>query len=240
MEDKIYGKNPVLSALKGSVNINKILIYKNIHKDKRVFNIINLAKEKGIPIQFVEKEWIEKESEGKSQGILAFISPVRYYEWEEISCSIDFSRDFIVVLDHIEDPQNLGTAIRTSEFGGAKAVVIPKVRSASISPTVFKVSAGALSYLPVVRVSNISQFLRNLKDEGWFVVGADLNTEFLYNQVEYKFPLALVIGSEGKGLHRLVRENCDILVKIPRFGNVESLNLSVALGILIYKIREKL
>lgn len=240
MGDKIYGKNIVLSALKGNVSINKILIYKNLHKDKKIFDIINTAKEKGIPIQFVEKEWIDRESNGKSQGVLAFISPVRYYEWEEISHSIDFSKDFIVVLDHIQDPQNLGTAIRTSEFAGAKALIIPKVRTVSISSTVFKTSAGALSYLPIVRVSNISQFLRNLREEGWFVVGADLNTEFLYNQVEYKFPLALVIGSEGEGLHRLVRENCDILVKIPRFGNMDSLNLSVALGILIYKIREKI
>ncbi|MCX7845780.1 MAG: 23S rRNA (guanosine(2251)-2'-O)-methyltransferase RlmB [Dictyoglomaceae bacterium] len=238
MEDKIYGKNTVLEALKGNISINKIFIYKNIHKDKKIFEIINLAREKKIPIQFVEKEWIDRESNEKSQGILAYISPIRYHEWEDILNSINFSRDFIVVLDHVQDPQNLGSAIRTSEFGGAKALVIPKVRSAQVSSSVFKASSGALSYLPIVRVSNISQFLKKLKDQGWYIVGADLDTDLLYNQVEYKFPLALIIGNEGEGLHRIVKQECDILVKIPKFGKVDSLNLSVALGILIYKIRE--
>lgn len=240
MKNKIYGKNPVLEALKGNISINKILIYKNIHKDKKIFDIINLAREKGIPIQFVDKEWINKESDGKTQGILAYISPIKYYEWDDILKSYNFSKDFIVVLDHVQDPQNLGSAIRTSEFGGAKALIIPKVRSAQISSVVFKASSGALSYLPIVRVSNISQFLKSLRDQGWFIVGADLDTDLLYNQVEYKFPLALVIGSEGEGLHRIVKQECDILVKIPRFGNIDSLNLSVALGILIYKIRENI
>lgn len=240
MMNKIYGKNPVLEALKGNISINKILIYKNIHKDKKIFDIINLAREKGIPIQFVDKEWINKESDGKTQGILAYISPIKYYEWDDILKSYNFSKDFIVVLDHVQDPQNLGSAIRTSEFGGAKALIIPKVRSAQISSVVFKASSGALSYLPIVRVSNISQFLKSLRDQGWFIVGADLDTDLLYNQVEYKFPLALVIGSEGEGLHRIVKQKCDILVKIPRFGNIDSLNLSVALGILIYKIRENI
>lgn len=238
MKDKIYGKNAVLEALNGDISINKILISKNIYRDKKIIDIINLAKDKGIPIQLVEREWMDKESNGKSQGVLAYISPIGYYEWEDVLSSIDFSRDFIVILDHVQDPQNLGSAIRTSEFGGARVLVIPKVRSAQISSLVFKVSAGALGYLPIVRVVNISQFLKNLKNDGWFIIGADLNTDLLYNQAKYKFPLALVIGSEGEGLHRLVKKECDILVKIPRFGRVDSLNLSVALGILIYKIRE--
>ncbi|MEN2984746.1 MAG: 23S rRNA (guanosine(2251)-2'-O)-methyltransferase RlmB [Dictyoglomaceae bacterium] len=240
MQDKIYGRNTVLEALRGNISINKIFIYKNIHKDKKIFDILNLAREKGIPVQYVEKEWLNRESNGKSQGILAYISPIKYYTWEDILKSLNLSKDFIVVLDHIQDPQNLGSAIRTSEFGGAKALVIPKTRSAQISSVVFKASSGALSYLPIVRVSNISQFLKDLKEQGWFVVGADLDTELLYNEIKYKFPLALVIGSEGEGLHRVVKRECDILVKIPKFGKIDSLNLSVALGILIYKIRENL
>jgi|YelNatPaOPRAMG01_1025707.scaffolds.fasta_scaffold00401_12 23S rRNA (guanosine2251-2'-O)-methyltransferase len=239
MKDIIYGKNTILEALKGEININKILISKTIYKDKKVTEIITLAKEKGIPIQFVNKEWIDNEISDKSQGILAYISPIKYYEWEDVIKNIDLSHCFIVVLDHVQDPQNLGSAIRTSEFGGAKAIVIPKYRSASVTSTVFKVSAGALSYIPLVRVSNISQFLKTIRENGWFIVGADPNTDLLYDKVNYKFPLALVIGGE-EGLHRLVKESCDLLIKIPRYGKVDSLNLSVALGILIYKIREKI
>jgi len=239
MENKIYGKNPVLEALNSDISFNKILIAKDIHKDKKISKIISLAKEKGIVLRFVDKKIIDDEVKDNTQGVLGYISEIKYYEWDEIENVIDKKKDFIVILDHVQDPHNLGSAIRTCEFGGAKAVVIPKDRASQVTSTVYKTSSGAVSYIPIVRVTNINQFIRKLKESGWYIVGADLDTDNLYSEVDYKFPLALVIGGE-EGLHRLVRESCDILVKIPKFGKVESLNLSVALGILIYKIREKI
>ncbi|PMQ02209.1 MAG: 23S rRNA (guanosine(2251)-2'-O)-methyltransferase RlmB [Dictyoglomus sp. NZ13-RE01] len=239
MENKIYGKNPVLEALNSDISFNKILIAKDIHKDKKISKIISLAKEKGIVLRFVDKKIIDDEVKDNTQGVLGYISEIKYYEWDEIENVIDKKKDFIVILDHVQDPHNLGSAIRTCEFGGAKAVVIPKDRASQVTSTVYKTSSGAVSYIPIVRATNINQFIRKLKESGWYIVGADLDTDNLYSEVDYKFPLALVIGGE-EGLHRLVRESCDILVKIPKFGKVESLNLSVALGILIYKIREKI
>ncbi|MCX7719900.1 MAG: 23S rRNA (guanosine(2251)-2'-O)-methyltransferase RlmB [Dictyoglomus thermophilum] len=237
MEDKIYGKNAVLEALKSNIPLNKIYIAKGIHFDNKFNEILNLAKEKGVPIKYVERSVIEKMVGGNSQGVLAIISSVPYREWEDIEKTLD-NKSVIVVLDHIQDPHNLGAIARTSEFAGVSAIVIPKARSAGVTSASFKASAGALSYIPVVRVSNIANFLRELKKKGWFIVGADLDTENLYNQVNYRFPLALVVGSEDEGLHRIVKESCDLLVKIPSYGKVESLNVSVALGIILYKIRE--
>lgn len=239
IDNKIYGKNSVLEALKSGIPINKIYIAKGIHFDNKFKEIIKLAKEKNIPLQYVEREWIEKETSESSQGILATVSLVPYRDWEEIVKELN-SKSIIVVLDHIQDPHNLGAIARTAEFGGASAIVIPKARSVGITPSAFKASSGALSYIPVVRVPNITNFLRSLKEKNWFIVGADIQTENLYNKVNYKFPLALVMGSEGEGLHRLVRESCDLLVKIPSYGKVESLNVSVALGIILYKILEAL
>lgn len=237
MEEKLYGKNTVLEALKSGISISKIYIAKGVHFDNKFREIVKIAREKNIPIQYVEREWIEKESVRNSQGIMAVISPIPYSNWEDIEKSLN-NKSVIVVLDHIQDPQNLGAIARTAEFGGVSAIVIPKARSASITSSAFKASAGALSYVPVVRVSNIVNFLKNLKDKNWFIVGADIDTDKLYNKVSYNFPLALVLGSEGEGLHRLVRESCDLLVKIPSYGKVESLNVSVALGIILYRILE--
>ncbi|ACK42748.1 MULTISPECIES: 23S rRNA (guanosine(2251)-2'-O)-methyltransferase RlmB [Dictyoglomus] len=239
MEDIIYGKNSVLEALKSEIPLNKIYIARGIHFDNKFNEILKLAKEKSIPIKYVERSFIEKMVDGNSQGVLAILSSVPYKDWKELEKSLD-NKSIIVVLDHIQDPYNLGAIARTSEFAGVSAIVIPKARSAGITSVSFKTSAGALSYIPVIRVSNIANFLRELKGKGWFIVGADLNTENLYNKVEYNFPLALVVGSEGEGLHRIVRESCDLLVKIPSYGKVESLNVSVAVGIILYKIRESL
>lgn len=239
MEYIIYGKNSVLEALKSDISLNKIYIARGIHFDNKFNEILKLAKEKSIPIKYVERSFIEKMVNGNSQGILAILSSAPYKDWEEVEKNLD-NKSIIVVLDHIQDPYNLGAIARTSEFAGVSAIVIPKARSAGITSASFRTSAGALSYIPVIRVPNIANFLRELKEKGWFIVGADLDTENLYNKVEYRFPLALIVGSEGEGLHRIVRESCDLLVKIPSYGKVESLNVSVALGIILYKIKESL
>ncbi|HOJ92175.1 MAG TPA: 23S rRNA (guanosine(2251)-2'-O)-methyltransferase RlmB [Dictyoglomaceae bacterium] len=239
MEEKIFGKNAVLEALKSNISISKVSIAKNIHFDKKLQEIVNLSKERNIPIQYVEKSWLDKESGGKSQGVGAFLLSTPYYSWEDIEPSLN-ENSIVVVLDHIQDPHNFGAIARTCEFVGVSAIVIPKARSVGSTTSAFKSSAGALSYIPVVRVANIVEFLKRLKDEGWFIVGADLDTENFYNEVVYKTPLIVVVGSEGEGLHRLVKESCDILVKVPSYGKVESLNVSVALGIILYKIREKI
>lgn len=237
MEEKIYGKNAVLEALRGELSINKIYIAKGIHFDNKFKEILRIAKEKNIPVHYVEREWIEKEAVSNSQGIMAILALAPYRDWVDVEKNMD-SRSIIIILDHIQDPQNFGAIARTAEFGGVSAIVIPKARSVSITSVAFKASAGALSYIPVVRVSNLVNFMKSLKEKNWFIVGADVETDNLYNKVTYKFPLALVLGSEGEGLHRLVKESCDLLVKIPSYGKVESLNVSVALGVILYKILE--
>ncbi|MDI3533720.1 MAG: rRNA (guanosine2251-2-O)-methyltransferase [Thermosediminibacterales bacterium] len=236
MADKIEGRNPVLEALNSGKQINKILVSKGNRKGP-INKIINMARNLGIPVVEVANQKLDSISESHNhQGVIAFVPPYNYIELKDI-LNRAFSSNrtpLLIVLDKVKDPHNLGSIIRTAEVAGAHGVIIPKRRSAGITTTVVKTSAGAVEYLPVARVSNIVQTLEILKKEGFWIVGADMSGEPVY-RVNLKGPMTLVIGSEGEGLSRLVKEKCDYLASLPVKGKISSLNAAVAAAIMIYE-----
>lgn len=251
MAEHIFGKNSVLSLLEnpGGTQINKILIASGLKPDKRVDTIQQLARKLKIPVQSCDRRKIEQilTPGDNHQGILAMLSPVDLLSFNELLDRIDadsIARQkagstmdgyMLVLVDRIEDPHNLGAIIRVAESAGAKALMLPDRRSASITGTVAKVSAGAVASLPIVSISNSVAALNALKDRGFWVVGLDVRGKESYSRSDLVRPLAVVIGSEGKGMSKLVRETCDFLVQIPMLGRTESLNASVAAGILLYE-----
>lgn len=233
----IFGRNPVLELLKSDRSVNKILVSKGNQK-KIIRDIIDLTKEKKIPLQQVEKEKLDKLVPGeKHQGVVALVAATDYVDWEDILkvAQEKGEEPFIIILDGIEDPHNLGAVLRTVDAVGAHGVIIPKRRAVPLTEGVAKAAAGAVEYVPVARVPNINQVIGLLKEKGCWVVGAEMEGTSLYKQ-DLKGPIVLVIGSEGKGLSRLVKENCDFLVSLPMNGQINSLNASVAAGILMYEI----
>ncbi len=236
-EEYIIGRNPVLEVLKSGKNIEKLYIQKGELKGS-INKILGIAKDKNIMVQRVDKNKLDQISQGNHQGVVALVTPFLYSSVENILENAEKQKEapFILILDGIEDPHNLGAIIRTAECGGAHGVIIPKRRSAGVTSTVYKSSAGAVEYIPVARVNNISDTIENLKDSGLWIYGADMEGENYYFSTELKGPIALVIGSEGCGLSRLVREKCDFLLKIPMLGEISSLNASNAASILIYEI----
>ena len=239
MSDIIYGKNPVLEALKSGRTLNKVLIAKSSEKSEVLSEIIKLTKNKGIPFEWVDKNILDRKSSGnKHQGILAIASPKGYVEVEDL---LEIAKNkgepaFIVILDGIEDPHNLGAIIRTAEGAGAHGVVIPKRRAAPVTETVARTSAGAIEYIPVARTTNIRREVENLKEAGVWVIGVDEGAEKSYTEADFKLPTAIVIGSEGKGIAKHIKGNCELLVKIPMKGKISSLNASVAAGIIMYEV----
>ncbi|WP_326908330.1 23S rRNA (guanosine(2251)-2'-O)-methyltransferase RlmB [Sedimentibacter sp. MB31-C6] len=233
----IEGRNPVIEALKSDSQIDKILI--NRETLGSVTRILQLAKEKNITVKYVNKIALDKLSEnGRHQGVIA---EAMEYEYKEIDDVLEYAlkkgeKPFIVILDEITDVHNLGAIIRSAECLGVHGIIIPKRRAAQVNGIVAKSSAGAIEYLPVVRVNNISKTLDELKDKGLWIFGADMDAKkYIYDE-KYDVPIGLVIGSEGKGIGRLVKEKCDILIKIPMNGNVNSLNASCATSIIIYEV----
>ena len=238
-EQYIVGRNPVMEALKSGRKIEKLYIQKGELKGS-INKIIPMAKEKNIIIQTVDKNKLDEISKGNHQGVAALVGTFNYSTIEDILKLAEKAKEnpFIIILDGIEDPHNLGAIIRTGECAGAHGIIIPKRRAASVNQTVYKSSAGAVEHISIAKVNNISNTIEFLKDKGLWVYGADLQGEDYYN-VDLKGPVALVIGSEGQGLSRIVREKCDFLLKIPMLGNISSLNASNAASILIYeKIRQ--
>ncbi|PTL49132.1 23S rRNA (guanosine(2251)-2'-O)-methyltransferase RlmB [Clostridioides difficile] len=233
----IEGRNPVIEAIKSDREIDKILIA-NSAKEGSIKKIIGMAKDKNIIIQYVDKHKLDEVSTSHShQGVIAYASEYKYYELDEL---IDLAKDkdedpFFIILDEITDPHNLGSIIRTADAVGAHGVIIPKRRSVHITPVVAKASAGAVEYMPVCKVTNIVNTIKRLKEEGLWIAAADMDGETFYKQ-NLTGPLGVVIGSEGFGISRLVKQNCDFIVKMPMIGNVTSLNASVAGGILLYEI----
>lgn len=233
----IEGRNPVIEALKNNRYIEKILINKD-SREGSIKKIIAMSKDLGIIIQQVERHKLDEISEShKHQGVIAITSKYKYYELDElINLSKGKNEDaFFIILDGITDPHNLGSIIRTAECVGAHGVIIPKRRSVHITPVVYKSSAGALEYTPVCKVTNIVNTIKKLKENGLWIAAADMSGESFYKQ-NLKGPLALVIGSEGEGISRLVKQNCDFVVSMPMVGKISSLNASVAGGILLYEI----
>jgi 23S rRNA (guanosine2251-2'-O)-methyltransferase len=237
----IVGRNPVLELLKTDEQIDKLYILKGENKGS-IIKIINQAKERNIIIQYVEREKLDYLSNGLShQGVVALVTGYKYSEISEI---LDYAKEkkedpFIVILDCIEDPHNLGAIIRTAECAGVHGIIIPKRRAATINETVLKTSAGAALYMKIAKVTNISASIDELKKQGLWIYGADMAGESLYYKSNLRGPIGLVIGAEGKGISRLVKEKCDGLVNIPIKGNIESLNASAAAAVLIYEVERQ-
>ena len=232
----ISGRNPVSEALRGSRPIDKIMVAKG-EKSGAVVGILAKAREKKIPVKEVDRTKLDFLSGiAPHQGIIAFAAVKEYCSVEDILACAECRGEppFIVVLDELEDPHNLGAIIRTAECAGVHGVIVPKRRSAGLSYTVGKASAGAIEYMNVARVTNIAATIDELKAKGVWVFGADMNGTD-YEKCDFSGPCAIVIGNEGKGISRLVREKCDVIVSLPMKGKINSLNASVAAGILMYQ-----
>ena len=242
-DDVLVGRNAVTEALKSGRGINKLWIASG-DREGSVAEIAALAKERGIVVQYVERAKIEALAGGhRHQGVLAYVAPVPYSELEDILKAAEAKGEapFLVLLDELEDPHNLGALLRTADATGVHGILIPKRRSVSLNATVAKTSAGAVEYVPVARIGNIAQTLKKLKEKGFWVAGADMDGEKAYYEADLTGPLVLVVGSEGKGMSRLTKEACDFIVRMPMVGRINSLNASVAGSILMYEsMRQRL
>jgi 23S rRNA (guanosine2251-2'-O)-methyltransferase len=237
-QEYIGGKHSVLEALRSGRTINKIWIAEGAQK-QLVQPIMAEAKNNGIVVQTADKRKLDQMAVGlQHQGVVAQVAAYEYVAVEDIVAKAKASgrEPFILILDEIEDPHNLGSILRTADCTGVHGVIIPKRRSASLTATVSKISAGAVEYMPVARVTNIAQTIDRLKEEGIWVAGTDVTAADDVYRSNFKLPLALVIGNESKGVGRLIKEKCDFLVKLPMLGRINSLNASVAAGVLMYEV----
>ncbi len=236
----IEGRNPVTEALRSDAQIDTILISREAAQGS-MSKIIELAKEKDVRIKNVDKATLDRLSENKRhQGVIA---EAMEYEYKEVDDILDYAtkkgeKPFVVILDEITDVHNLGAIIRSAECMGAHGVIIPKRRAAQINGVVAKSSAGAIEYLPVARVTNISRTLEELKEKGLWIYGADMEGKNVSDE-KFDAPVGLVIGSEGSGIGKLIKEKCDCLVKIPMKGSINSLNASCAASVIIYEIMKQ-
>lgn len=236
-EFKIEGRNAVIELLKSNKTINKLMIQKG-ERQGSINEIIKRAKEKRIVISEVDKNKLDQLSETKHhQGVIAFVSPVEYKDLDDIfSLAKERNEDpFILIADEIEDPHNLGALIRSAECAGCHGVIIPKRRASGVTEVVAKTSVGATEYVPIVRVNNINETIKELKDRGVWIVGTDGSAKVKYYEQDMKGSIAIIIGSEGKGMSKLTMEKCDFLVKIPMMGKITSLNASVSGGIVLFE-----
>ena len=238
MIDWIYGKHAVLETLKSGRPVEKILLAKNINKFS-VNEIIEHAKNQNVPFQWVPRTRLDQLAEGNNhQGVVAQVAAFEYASLEDLFERAEQKQEapFFLLLDSIEDPHNLGSILRSADASGAHGVIIPKRRAAGVTSVVAKTSAGAVQHVPVVRVTNLNRVADELKERGVWLVGSDGSAEQEYTRVDYKMPVAMVIGNEGRGIHSLLKKKCDYLVKLPMRGKVSSLNASVAAGILMYEV----
>jgi 23S rRNA (guanosine2251-2'-O)-methyltransferase len=236
-EEKIEGRNAVIEAYRAGKTIDKLYILDGC-QDGPVSTIRREAKKHGTLIKFVTRERLDQMSEtGKHQGVIAIAAAYKYSEMEDIFSLAELRDEdpFVFILDNIEDPHNLGAIIRTANLSGAHGVIIPKNRAVGLTATVAKASAGAINYTPVVRVTNIVRTIDELKKQGMWFVCADMEGTLMYD-LDLKGSIGLVIGNEGEGVSRLVKENCDMIASIPMKGDIDSLNASVACGVLAYEI----
>ena len=235
--DVLVGRNAVTEALRSGRGINKLLVAQGDHLGS-IGEIERLAHERRIPVEYVARQRIEQAAGGhRHQGVLAYVAPVAYAELSDIleQAAARTEPPVLLLLDDLEDPHNLGALLRTADAAGIAGVLIPRRRSVPRNATVAKTSAGAIEYVPVARIGNIAQTLKELKEKGFWVAGADMAGEKDYTEADLTGPLVLVVGGEGKGLSRLTRENCDFLVSLPMVGRINSLNASVAGSLLMYE-----
>lgn len=236
----IEGRNPVLEALKSGREIDKLFVQSG-QMEGSIKQIIAIARDKKILIKEVDKAKLDRMSATKShQGVIASAALYKYYEIDDI---LEIAKQkgedpFIVILDEITDPQNLGSILRSCDGAGVHGVIIPKRRAASLTPIIGKISAGAVEYVPVAKVTNINQTMEYLKEKGLWIAGADATGEPYYEK-DMTGPLAVVVGSEGKGLSRLVKDNCDFIVGIPMAGKISSLNAAISCAVLIFEAKKQ-
>nr|WP_027630441.1 23S rRNA (guanosine(2251)-2'-O)-methyltransferase RlmB [Ruminiclostridium cellobioparum] len=236
--DKLEGRNSILEALRANRTINKLFVIKG-EREGSIRQIVAMAREKGIIVTEVEKSALDSMSSSRShQGVIAFVAVKEYVEVDDI---LQLAQEkgqppFIIILDEIADPHNFGAILRTANAVGAHGVIIPKRRAIGLTSAVSKAAAGAVEYVPVSRVTNIAQTIEYLKKNNVWVVGTDATGEKAFYESDLKGPLALVVGSEGEGMGKLIREKCDFVVNIPMQGEISSLNASVAAAIVMYEI----
>lgn len=240
MSEYIVGRNSVIEHLQhGAQEIKKIWIAEGT-THSRIRRIVAMAAEADVPIKRCARRELDRiEPSLPHQGVIALVNPTRYNDLQSILAKIERSKHnaLLVMLDNIQDPRNLGAILRTADAVNADAVLIPKNRAAGITTAVHKASAGASTHIPIVRVTNVAQTLDTLKDVGIWVAGAAVaDASCSYTDVDFRVPLCLVLGSEGKGIRRLVKQKCDYLVYLPMLGKIESLNVSVAAGVLLYEV----
>ncbi|NLZ93576.1 MAG: 23S rRNA (guanosine(2251)-2'-O)-methyltransferase RlmB [Firmicutes bacterium] len=238
MEGKrmLTGRRPVLEALRAGTNIERIFVQKGSHGEA-ITEILSAAQEKAIPVEYCEKSFfIKNAGRGNHQGVMAVTPPFAYAPFEELLTGRAGEAPFLVILDHLQDPHNLGALVRTAYAAGCHGLVITQRRAAQMTEAAIRTAAGAAEYLPIARVVNVARCIEACKKAGLWIYGADMHGESLYTAGDYKGPVALVIGSEGAGLSRIVKEKCDFLVRLPMQGAVASLNASVAGALLIYEV----
>ena len=236
-DDQIEGRNSVIELLESKKDINKIFVTKG-EKHGSINKILAMARERNVIIVEKDKRQMEQMAQTPNyQGVIAIVPPFEYCEIEDILEDAKNKNEdpFVLILDGIEDPHNLGSIIRTAETAGIHGVIIPKRRAASVNSTVSKVSAGAVEHMKIARVTNISDSIEKLKEAGLWICGTDIDAKNYYYNQDLKGPLGIVIGNEGQGMSEKVKKNCDFLVKIPMKGKVTSLNASVSTGIVVYE-----
>lgn len=236
----IIGRNPVIEALKSGRDINKIWVSEGANKGQ-IHTVLQLAKENGVLIQQAPNKRLDQMVEGNHQGVIAQVAAYQYAELDDLFRAAEKKEEapFFLLLDEIEDPHNLGSIMRTADAVGAHGIIIPKRRAVGLTAAVAKASTGAIEYVPVVRVTNLTRTIEELKERGVWIAGTDAKGSDDYRKFDGTMPLGLVIGSEGKGMSRLVKEQCDFLVRLPMAGKVTSLNASVAAGLLMYEVYRK-
>lgn len=225
----VYGRNVARDLLKKNKKIEKIILQEGFN-DKEIFSLIEKNK---IKYKYMSKKEIDNLAKGVHQGILLYVSDFKY---QELNTIFENQDDFVVILDHLEDPHNLGAIIRTCEAASVKSIIMPRDRQVQINATVMKTSVGTLDNINIISVSNLVNTIKKLKDNGFWIVGTALENSVDYRKIDYNGKIALVIGNEGSGISDLVAKNCDFLANIPMYGETNSLNASVAAGIMIYEV----
>ena len=229
----VYGKNVALEYLKESEKVKKIYLQDNFNDE----NLISLIEKSKIPVIVRRKNELDQLANSLHQGIILDVVDFSYCDTDEFLTKDDC---FLVILDHLEDPHNFGAIIRTSEAAGVDGIIIPKDRGVTVNGTVIKTSVGASLNIPISMVTNLNNTIKELKDNGFWIVGTDMDNSIDYREIDYSGKIALVIGNEGHGMSRMISESCDFIARIPMYGKVNSLNASVAAGIMIYEvIRQK-
>ena len=236
-EYKVEGRNAVIELLKSDRTVNKIMVARG-DRQGSINEILKLAKQNRIIVTEVDRNKLDTLSETKHhQGVIAFVAPIEY---KDVDYILNVAKErgeepFILIADEIEDPHNLGALIRSAEVAGCHGVIIPKRRAVAVTEVVSKVSVGATEYMPIARVNNINDTIRELKDKGVWIVGTDGSADTIYYKQDLTGPIAIVVGSEGRGMNKLTMKNCDFLVKIPMIGKITSLNASVSGGIVLFE-----